>query len=98
MNNKEFQEIILQGIPDELPDHPGFDETVSHAPKRPDVLSADEKKLAIINALRYFDKKHHDVLVKEFAQELNDYGRIYMYRYRPVYNINQSMWTTSECE
>lgn len=82
---KSFQEAILQGIPDELPPMPAYDETINHAPKRKDILSKDEKKLAIRNALRYFPKKHHALLAKEFAEELEKYGRIYMYRFRPTY-------------
>ena len=73
-----------EGIPDELPEHPGLDSTVDHAPKRRQVLSAVEKKLALRNALRYFDKKHHTVLAKEFANELNTFGRIIMWRFRPT--------------
>lgn len=82
---KSFQEAILQGIPDELPPMPTYDESINHAPKRKDILSKDEKKLAIRNALRYFPKKHHALLAKEFAEELEKYGRIYMYRFRPTY-------------
>ncbi|MDW8297307.1 MAG: urocanate hydratase [Raineya sp.] len=84
---KSFQEAILQGIPDELPPMPAYDESINHAPKRKDILSKDEKKLAIRNALRYFPKKHHAVLAKEFAEELEKYGRIYMYRFRPTYQM-----------
>lgn len=87
MNSKEFKKHILQGIPNRLPVSKPFDYSVSHAPKRKDILTSDEKKLAIKNALRYFDKKHHAVLAKEFASELNTYGRIYMYRFRPDYKI-----------
>ncbi|MDJ0644888.1 MAG: urocanate hydratase [Flavobacteriaceae bacterium] len=82
-----FKAKLLQGIPDQLPTPKAYDDTVNHAPKRKDILSASEKKLAIRNALRYFDKKHHKVLAKEFAQELRDYGRIYMYRFRPDYKM-----------
>ena len=82
-----FQETIRQGIADELPAFKPLDSTVSHAPKRKDILSADEKKLALKNALRYFDKRHHAVLVKEFSDELQKYGRIYMYRFRPEYRM-----------
>ena len=85
MNN--FQQAILEGIPAELPEKQAYDTTVSHAPKRKDILNEDEKKLAIRNALRYFVPKHHAVLAKEFAQELQDYGRIYMYRFRPTYKM-----------
>ncbi|PBQ31980.1 urocanate hydratase [Sphingobacteriaceae bacterium] len=82
-----FKELILQGIPSELPAHKTPEQNINHAPKRKDILNADEKKLAIRNALRYFDKKHHAVLAKEFAEELKTYGRIYMYRFRPDYKI-----------
>lgn len=87
MENTEFKNLILQGIPDELPQPKPYDPNVNHAPKRKDVLSKEEKKLAIRNALRYFPAKHHAVLAKEFAQELKQYGRIYMYRFRPDYKI-----------
>ena len=83
-----FKQQILQGIPTDLPAVKPYDTTLNHAPKRKDVLNKEEKKLAIRNALRYFDKKHHAVLAKEFAQELTDYGRIYMYRFRPDYKIH----------
>ncbi len=83
----DFKALIEQGIPSELPPAQPYDESVSHPPKRKDILSDDEKKLALRNALRYFDKKHHPVLVKEFSDELKKYGRIYMYRYRPTYRI-----------
>jgi urocanate hydratase len=88
MNLTDFQKAILQGIPDNLPEPKAYDASLNHAPKRKDILSKEEKKLAIQNALRYFDKKHHAVLAKEFAQELRDYGRIYMYRFRPEYKIS----------
>jgi len=87
MSNSDFQKAIIQGIPDNLPVPKPYDEKINHAPKRKDILTNEEKKLAIRNALRYFDKKHHAVLAKEFAQELKDYGRIYMYRFRPDYKI-----------
>ncbi|MDK2978400.1 MAG: urocanate hydratase [Bacteroidales bacterium] len=87
MNKEEFQKFVLQGIPDELPDPKPYDPEINHAPKRKDILNKEEKKLAVKNALRYFDKKHHPVLVKEFAEELEKYGRIYMYRFRPDYKI-----------
>ena len=83
----QFQKDILAGIPDELPQPKPYDPNVNHAPKRKDILTKEEKKLALKNALRYFPKKHHEVLAKEFAQELKDYGRIYMYRFRPEYDI-----------
>jgi len=82
-----FQDLIKAGIPDELPALKPYDQSVSHAPKRKDILTTNEKQLAVRNALRYFPKKHHEVLAKEFAQELNDYGRIYMYRFRPDYEF-----------
>lgn len=87
MTVKHFQKLILQGIPDKLPAIKSFDSTINHAPTRKKILSNDEKKLALKNALRYFPKKHHAVLAKEFAEELNDFGRIYMYRFRPDYKI-----------
>ncbi len=82
-----FQNAILAGIPDELPAVKPYDDSVSHAPNRKHVLSADEKKLALKNALRYFPAKHHAILAKEFAAELEKYGRIYMYRFRPDYDM-----------
>jgi urocanate hydratase len=88
LEKKNFQQEILTGIPDELPPAKPYDTSLNHAPKRKDSLNAEEKKLAIRNALRYFDKKHHAVLAKEFAQELKEYGRIYMYRFRPSYSIH----------
>jgi len=87
MSLTDFQKAILQGIPDVLPEPKPFDASLNHAPKRKDILSKEEKKLALKNALRYFDKKHHAVLAPEFAQELRDCGRIYMYRFRPDYKI-----------
>jgi urocanate hydratase len=87
MNNSEFQQAILGGIPDLLPEQQPYDGSVSHAPQRKDILSNQEKRLALKNALRYFKPELHPVLVKEFSEELEKYGRIYMYRYRPVYPI-----------
>ena len=84
---EEFQNLVLQGIPSELPAPKQYDPTINHAPKRKDILNSEEKKLAIRNALRYFDEKHHYVLAKEFAEELTQYGRIYMHRFRPDYKI-----------
>lgn len=78
-----FQASIREGIPDTLPPAQPLDPSVSHAPKRKDILTSEEKKLALRNALRYFPKKHHAVLAPEFAAELKEYGRIYMYRFRP---------------
>ena len=82
-----FKEQIIQGIPRELPPKREYDNSVSHAPKRKDILTEEEKKLALKNALRYFDKKHHAELISEFKEELETYGRIYMYRFRPEYTI-----------
>lgn len=88
MNIQDFQNDILQGIPTELPAPKPFDPTINHAPKRKDILSKEEKQLALRNALRYFPKEQHEVLAPEFAQELKEYGRIYMYRFRPDYPIS----------
>jgi urocanate hydratase len=84
-----FQKQILEGIPSTLPELKPYDTTVSHAPKRnlEGILTLEEKKLALRNALRYFDAKHHAVLAPEFAAELEQYGRIYMHRFRPDYAI-----------
>jgi urocanate hydratase len=87
MELNQFQQHILQGIPAELPQPKVYESTINHAPKRKDILNGEEKKLAIQNALRYFEPKHHAVLAKEFAEELKTYGRIYMYRLRPDYKI-----------
>ena len=78
-----FQEEILQGIPASLPEEKPYDKEINHAPRRKDILSPEEKVLALKNALRYFPESLHGVLAPEFARELKDYGRIYMYRYRP---------------
>ncbi len=87
MAELSFQEQILQGIPEQLPAAPVYDSSVSHAPKRKEILTPEEKKLALRNALRYFPAKHHAVLAPEFADELIKYGRIYMYRFRPTYQM-----------
>ena len=87
MDKARFQEIILEGIPKELPPYKGPTPGLSHAPKRKDILDKDEKILAIRNALRYFPKSWHSTLAQEFADELVTYGRIYMYRFRPDYEI-----------
>lgn len=87
MNAHAFQQHILQGIPDVLPPPKPYDNTINHAPKRKDILDKEEKKLALKNALRYFPEKHHAVLAPEFYNELETYGRIYMYRFRPDYEI-----------
>lgn len=83
----QFDQSILAGIPKEMPPHPGLDPTVPHAPKRniEGVLSAEEKLLALCNALRYFPTEWHAKLIPEFASELLERGRIYMYRFRPDY-------------
>ena len=83
----KFQESILEGIPSVLPEPKPYDKSINHAPKRKDILTPEEKVLAIKNALRYFPKEHHDTLAKEFAKELKEYGRIYMYRFRPDYEM-----------
>lgn len=88
MNLTEFQKQILAGIPEMLPQAKAHDPEINHAPIRKDILRTDEKKLALKNALRYFDAKHHAVLAPEFAEELKEYGRIYMYRFRPDYKIH----------
>ena len=75
---------LSEGIPDVIPNHPGIDPDVDHAPSRRDILTDDEKRLSLHNALRYFPSDTHDVLAPEFADELNAYGRIYMHRYRPT--------------
>ena len=82
-----LKEEILAGIPAELPEVKPYDPEINHAPKRKDILSDEEKVLALKNALRYFPQKHHAVLAKEFAEELKKYGRIYMYRFRPSYEM-----------
>ncbi len=84
----EFQNAVLQGIPSELPQPKDYDLNINHAPKRKPILIKEEKKLALKNALRYFPERHHAVLAKEFAEELEKYGRIYMYRFRPEYKIS----------
>ncbi len=83
----DFKSQILQGIPDKLPQKKAYSLSANHCPKRKDVLSEDEKKLAVRNALRYFPKNWHTELAKEFAKELKTYGRIYMYRFKPDYTI-----------
>lgn len=87
MTNEEFKVAIRAGIPDVLPEPREYDKEVNHAPKRKEILTEDEKKLALRNALRYFPKKFHKTLAPEFAAELRDYGRIYMYRFRPTYDM-----------
>ena len=82
-----FKKQIQQGIPNDLPAIKSFDSKINHAPKRKEILSDTEVKLALQNALRYFEPKHHAVLLSEFHEELKTYGRIYMYRFRPDYEI-----------
>lgn len=82
-----FHEQIQEGIPSVLPQPKPYDTAINHAPKRKEILSAEEKKLALRNALRYFEPQHHAELAKEFAAELEAYGRIYMYRLRPDYKM-----------
>ncbi len=84
---QSFKEEILTGIPKDLPAVKQYDPQVNHAPKRKAILSKEEEKLALQNALRYFEPDHHELLLQEFKEELDTYGRIYMYRYRPDYNI-----------
>ena len=83
----DFQKQILEGIPAELPPMPEWDNQINHAPRRKDILTADEKRLAVRNALRYFHPRHHATLALEFYRELQSFGRIYMYRFRPVYEM-----------
>ena len=87
MTIQDFQQQIRAGIPDTLPEVKPYDTTINHAPKRKDILTPEQKELALRNALRYFDPKHHEVLAPEFAEELARYGRIYMYRFRPEYEM-----------
>jgi len=87
MNPADFKAAVLEGIPDLLPPAGGRDPELNHAPVRKDILTAREKKLALSNALRYVPEQHHHLIAKEFAAELEQYGRIYMYRYRPRYKI-----------
>ncbi|MCK5821727.1 MAG: urocanate hydratase [Bacteroidales bacterium] len=87
MPHNNFVLSIREGIPEILPDPKPYDTTISHAPKRKDILSTEDKKLALKNALRYFKSEHHSVLAPEFLDELNRYGRIYMHRLRPDYEI-----------
>ncbi|MAC64292.1 MAG: urocanate hydratase [Flavobacteriaceae bacterium] len=82
-----FKEQLLQGIPNELPEPTPLDPEINHAPKRKAILNPEEKKLALQNALRYFKPEHHKTLLPEFRQELEDFGRIYMYRFKPDYKM-----------
>ena len=87
MTLQEFQQSIREGIPAELPAPKPYDPEVNHAPKRKDILTKEEKKLAIRNALRYFEPRHHAVLAREFAEELEKYGRIFMKCTLIIYTI-----------
>ncbi len=87
MDNSAFKSAILEGIPGKLPIPKPYDSTINHAPKRKDILNSEEKKLALKNALRYFPQKFHAILASEFLKELETFGRIYMYRFRPDYEM-----------
>ena len=87
MTKEDIKADISQGIPNSIPPKKPYDPSVNHAPKRKEILTAEEKKLALRNALRYFSSDHHEELAKDFAEELKLYGRIYMYRYRPDYEM-----------
>ncbi|MBR6715259.1 MAG: urocanate hydratase [Prevotella sp.] len=87
MTIEQFQQAIREGIPDTVPALQPYDNNINHAPKRKDILTTEEKRLALRNALRYFPKHLHAQLAPEFVEELNKYGRIYMYRYRPTYEM-----------
>jgi urocanate hydratase len=87
MTAVDFKKQVCEGIPEEMPQVKPYDERINHAPKRKAILDREERKLAVKNALRYFPVKFHRVLAEEFVRELEDYGRIYMYRFRPDYEI-----------
>ena len=87
MNQEEFRKDIMAGIPETLPALQAYDPNINHAPKRKEILTPEQKKLALRNALRYFPQHLHAQLAPEFAEELRTYGRIYMYRYRPTYEM-----------
>lgn len=87
MTTEEFRRQVAEGIPAELPAPKEYDPSVNHAPRRKDILTPERKELALRNALRYFEPRHHAVLAREFADELHRYGRIYMYRFRPDYEM-----------
>ncbi len=87
MTTEEFRRQVAEGIPAELPAPKEYDPSVNHAPRRKDILTPEQKELALRNALRYFEPRHHAVLAREFADELHRYGRIYMYRFRPDYEM-----------
>ncbi|MFL2576787.1 MAG: urocanate hydratase [Flavobacteriales bacterium] len=85
--NSDFKNLILEGIPNEIPELINFDNSINRAPLRKKILNSEEKKLALKNALRYFPKTMHEQLITDFLDELNKYGRIYMYRFKPKYEI-----------
>lgn len=87
ITDRHFRETIAEGIPSTLPPSRPYDPDINHAPKRKDILTPEQKRLAVANALRYFPEELHEALAPEFARELQDYGRIYMYRYRPDYEM-----------
>ena len=87
MTREEFHNDILQGVPAQIPAGPAAESGINHAPKRKQILTEEERKLALRNALRYFPKEQHAELAPEFLNELNEYGRIYMLRYRPEYTM-----------
>ena len=87
MKKYTFKQSIKKGIPIDIPTNHDYNELINHAPIRKYALSKDEKILAIKNALRYFPKNQHDFLMKDFLYELNTYGKIYMYRFKPEYEI-----------
>ncbi|MBO6631803.1 MAG: urocanate hydratase, partial [Psychroserpens sp.] len=82
-----FKDQIIEGIPNSIPELKPYDPTINHAPKRKAILTSEEEKLALRNALRYFDAAHHELLLPEFKKELDQFGRIYMYRFRPDYDM-----------
>ena len=87
MKKNIFFKIIKEGIPNKLPRKQKLNKKLNHAPSKPHNLSKDEIKLALQNALRYFPQNKHQILIKEFKKELNDFGKIYMYRFKPRYNM-----------
>ena len=87
MTIEQIKQDIINGIPKSIPAKKEYELNINHAPKRKDILSAEEKKLALKNALRYFPKDQHKELAADFADELKKYGRIYMYRSRPDYKM-----------
>ena len=100
ITKEQFKLLVAEGIPSALPELQPHDPNTNHAPKRKDILSTEEKKLAIRNALRYFPKELHAALAPEFAEELNTLGRIYMNRYRPTYAMYARPidWYPAKCQ